>query len=396
MKLRNWAVLLTCLVLIAADDKGSAPPITFDEELIADKYGYAFAVSAADLDGDGDLDLTSGDTVNDVLYWYANDGQGVFKRHIVQDKEPGWFERMDIGDINGDKRPDIAIVKNLHGHLVWFENSGHPATDEKWKRHVITTNLQRAYDVALVDLNGDGLLDAAATAWVGNHVAWFANPGPSGGDKEWKKEIVDPELLESRTIRVADFNGDGKRDLLSTGRVGNLTAWYEQAAAGQPWKKHVVDSQSPQPIHGQPADLDGDGDPDVLMALGMLAPVDQPDTNEIVWYENVGKPGTGETWKKHVIGKLQNAFEGVAADLDGDRDLDVVATAWGSPGNVMWYENTGNSVPGWKPHLLKLKWERANQPCVADLDGDQRPDIAATAERGSNELRWWRNRGPAK
>ena len=34
---------------------------------------------------------------------------------------------------------------------------------------------------------------------------------------------------------------------------------------------------------------------------------------------------------------------------------------------------------------------RANQVIIADLDGDGRPDILAEAERGSNELRWWRN-----
>jgi hypothetical protein len=30
---------------------------------------------------------------------------------------------------------------------------------------------------------------------------------------------------------------------------------------------------------------------------------------------------------------------------------------------------------------------------TADLDGDGRLDIIAAAERGSNEVRWWRNEG---
>ena len=83
----------------------------------------------------------------------------------------------------------------------------------------------------------------------------------------------------------------------------------------------------------------------------------------------------------------------MAADLDGDGDREVVATAWGGVGQVVWFENSGDPKSGWRQHLLKDKWPRANQPIVADLDGDKRPDIIATAEGGSNELRWWRNAG---
>ena len=43
--------------------------------------------------------------------------------------------------------------------------------------------------------------------------------------------------------------------------------------------------------------------------------------------------------------------------------------------------------------ILKDNWARANMVIVADLDGDGRLDVAACAERGSNELRWWRNEG---
>ena len=389
--------LLCVTVVVGAEDVTPQHSVTFSEQLIADKYGYAYGVAAADLDGDGDLDLTSCDTRGDALYWFENDGQGTFQRHFIQANEPGWFERHAIGDLNGDQLPDVVIVKNLHGHLVWFENSGHPAKDASWKRHVITTDLKRAYDVALVDLNGDSRLDVAASAWNGNHIAWFANPGTSALDQEWKKEMIDPQLTEARTIRVADFNGDGKADLLSTGRIANLTAWYEQTGVpAEPWKRHVIDDQSLQPVHGEPVDLDRDGDIDVVLSLGMLATPEMTESNQVVWYENVGAKGQGATWKKHVVGALPYAFEAIAADLDGDRDIDLIATAWGGTGQIVWYENTGNSNSEWKVHVLKEKWPRANQPIVADLNGDKRPDIIATAEGGSNELRWWRNEGASK
>lgn len=39
---------------------------------------------------------------------------------------------------------------------------------------------------------------------------------------------------------------------------------------------------------------------------------------------------------------------------------------------------------------------RAVTVILADLDKDGRLDIAACAERGANELRWWRNVTPKK
>jgi hypothetical protein len=277
--------------------------------------------------------------------------------------------------------------------LVWFANSGRP-TEGPWKRHVITTNCKRAYDVALVDLDRDGDLDAAASTWVGNHFAWFENPGKAGLDKEWRRHLIDENVAETRTIRAADFNDDGTPDLLGTARVGNLVAWYEKpATADALWKRHVIDDRSVSPTHGHPVDLDGDGDQDVVVGIGMLQPTGAKDTNQVVWYENLGRPGRGRDWKKHVVGELVGAFEAVAGDLDGDGDRDVVATAWGAAGQVVWFENKGDPRGLWTSHVLKEKWINANQVIIADLDSDRRADIVATAERGANELRWWRNAG---
>src|SRR5262249_41039741 len=73
--------------------------------------------------------------------------------------------------------------------------------------------------------------------------------------------------------------------------------------AGGPWPKHVIDSVTVAPTHGHPVDLDGDGDLDVVMAFGLAAGVanNAPESHQIAWYENVGKPGTGAEWRKHQI-----------------------------------------------------------------------------------------------
>lgn len=396
-------ILVVCAsASLRAEDKTS--PIRFSEHLIADKYAYAYGIAATDIDRDGDLDLTSADyQPHNMLYLFENDSKGNFKRHHIQKNDPERLERHMIGDVDGDGDSDVVIVKNLRGDLLWFENSGTPTDGQLWKRHVITTDLPGAYDVALADFDKDGDLDVAGSSWVlGNQFAWFENDGtPAKG--EWKKHMIEKDIAETRTMRAADFDGDGDVDLLGTARQAHEVIWYENelAKGTVSWKKHHIDNKSLCPAHGNPADMDGDGDLDVVMALGFFYRPDSKDPsaskkaedNQILWYENNGKPTEG-VWKKHVIGpRFDDAFEAVAADLDGDGDVDVAATSWRNPGRVAWFENQGDPKKKWTRHILKDNWKSANQVIIADLNGDGKPDIAACAEHGSYELRWWRNEG---
>ncbi len=382
------------------------PSIQFSEHLIADNYAYAYGIAAADFDKDGDLDLSSADyTPHNKIYLFENDGDGEFKKHVIQKDDPQRLERHLVGDVDNDGDLDIVIVKNLYGHLLWFENSGSPTNGRLWKRHLITTNLPGAYDVALADFNDDGHLDVAASSWLlGNQFAWFENNGdPSGG--EWKKHMIEENIRETRTMRAADFDGDGDADLLGTIRGIDETVWYENTKTDHQitWLKHIVDDRSDCPAHGNPVDMDGDGDMDIVMALGFLfrpGSKDKTDSqrredNQVAWYENDNP--RGGPWKKHVVEEqFDDSFEAIAADLDDDGDIDIAATTWRNPGRVAWFENLGDPRTKWKRHILKEDWRSANQVVIADMNGDGRPDIVACAERGSVEVRWWRNEGRSK
>lgn len=385
-------------VMALAGGAARADEIRFTEHLISSDYGYAYGIGVADIDRDGDLDLTSANAMahnstQNCLYWFENDGKGNFQRHVIAKDDPGRLERHQIADINRDDFPDVVIVENQHGHVVWYQNSGRPRDGQPWKRHFITKgNLPGAYDVAVGDLDRDDDLDVAASSWsTGNQFAWFENDG-SPADGEWTKHSIEENIAETRTVRAADFDGDGDLDLLGTASADGLVLWYENSGkpATEPWKRHLIDTAG-RPLHGQPADMDGDGDKDVVLALGMSGqPGRQQPANQIAWYENAGKEG----WKNHFIREpFEDGFEAVAADLDGDGDMDVVATSWRKPGRVAWFENTGDPKGRWTMHLLKDNWRSANQVIVADFNGDKRPDIAACAEHGSLELRWWQNGG---
>lgn len=383
-----------------------AGPLQFEEQVLTDKYTYAYGLAVADFDGDGNLDLTSSDAEsNSNLYLLRGDGKGKFAFSFIQKysggaDEPIRLERHAVGDINLDKLPDVVIVDNLKNDIRWLENPGRESISKPWKlqRVAMPNELPGSYDVALADFDADGDLDVASSCYHGSRFDWFENIGRPGRGGEWKRHEIESNIGETRTIAVADLNRDGKPDLLGSARKGNQVVWYANPVdpATQSWRKTTIDAETLAPMHGHPVDLDRDGDLDVIMTFGHAAPAGGT-SHQVAWYENVGQPGTGTEWRKRVVSSdFPSGIEVVAGDLDGDQDLDLVATSWTARGQLAWFENPGDPKLEWKSHSIRRNWSNAITVVLADFDKDGRIDIVACAERGANEVRWWRNLGPSK
>jgi hypothetical protein len=85
------------------------------------------------------------------------------------------------------------------------------------------------------------------------------------------------------------------------------------------------------------ADIDGDGDMDVLSASYA--------DDTIAWYENIGVAGAPAFTKRIISTAADSANCVFAADVDGDGDLDVLSSSTNDD-TIAWYENDGTPAVG--------------------------------------------------
>jgi hypothetical protein len=251
----------------------------------------------------------------------------------------------------------------------------------------LADDLGRVADVQAADFDGDGDLDLVVAVFgrlsVGE-VLYLENQTTDPAKPVFVRSTIDARH-GSIHVPVADLNGDGRPDFVALlSQEHEEVVAYLNAGPGK-FDPHVIYA-APHPAFGssgiQLVDLDGDGDLDVLMTNGdvldssLLRPY-----HGIRWLENRGS----YPFVEHPLTSIYGVHRAVAADFDGDGDLDIAAATF-LPGSyyqpfreqmkldaVIILEQT---TPGtFVRHSLE-KVSCDHLTCdAADYDGDGKPDL---------------------
>lgn len=337
-----------------------------------------------DTDGDGDLDVVGVQFCWDrVSHWENLDGYGgTWARTIIADSLDVAFS-IDAADIDLDGDADL-VVGTKDGPFI-LENQGAGS----WEVRQIGT--LRAGSVRFADIDGDGDLDiGVAEGFFGanpNHVWWYENI--DGYGELWEIHQVASGYNYPSAVRCIDLDQDGDLDLLVGSQyTPKQVVWLENAdGAGGDWVEHIVCNEVSGPYaycYGiEAGDLDGDGDNDIVATSTTVEPAGQ-----VIWIENLD--GLGTSWQKHPLDNdLVGANSVCIADLDGDGDMDVMATGgmeWGGD-QAMWYENINGEASAWNGHLLDETTWQAWDITSCDLDRDGDPDVVVSD--GVAGMRWY-------
>ncbi len=370
------------VILYANDGSETFAPVNLDA------VGWAAsAIDVADFDGDGDLDVAASGT--NRVAWYENDGTAAFTRRIVT-AVTGAYPDIHAADLNGDGRLDLITSGNGSTPLAWYEQLPTVQYDygdaprpyrvyaqDHGPRHIAVgpqlgatrdAEADGAHAPTGAEAEDDGVVFGAitlseSTATVTVNVqnapagakldAWidFNGDGSWGVDGEQIAHsfaVVEGDNALTFAIpswavagatyarfRLSTAGGLGPLGTALDGEVEDhpLTIANRAPATGAFGQPQTISPSAPLPYGGDfmvAADVDGDGDIDVV-AKGSPG---------FIWAENLGPAG----FAKHGVAALGMGGEDIAVgDLDNDGDVDFVGI-----GNVqqqpalIWAENDGN------------------------------------------------------
>jgi len=222
-----------------------------------------------------------------------------------------------------------------------------PAGPVDFVPHDIDANFRGGYAVAVADFNKDGKIDVIANSLAVPELAWYENPG-------WERHVIVSDTPQIVNQAMADVDGDGIPEIAFQSGFAMQAAnspglnWFAHANGDpkQPWKTEKID-QFPTSHHVAWLDLDGDGKKELLNAplIGekSLAPTYDQDKASVFWY-------SPKDWKRHVVTTdipgIIHRVRPVKWD-DGKRDQFLVASFEGialyrptGSGDAMTFEKT--------------------------------------------------------
>jgi VCBS repeat protein len=343
---------------------------TFDRILQLESTSETSAnVSVGDVDGDGRLDivLVKGrhwPLVDRVL---LGDGAGHFRSgyNLGEASDRSYSGRLADLDRDGDL--DVVISNDApDAKLVYLnDGKGHFRVGSTFGRPEWPTR-----NATLADINGDGLPDIVVANRADTATTNYICFNKGGG--RFDAECIAFSHESATSITAADFNHDGLIDLAVPQRDGGQSRVYVAGPKGSFSPQRTIPFGPPNAAirMSEAADLDGDG-------LVDLVAIDERQGTAIYFGQHDGSFSAAVV----VAGGTVTPYALAVAYVNGDRKPDIIVGNVEAPSTVHFNDGSGR-----KFRTIHFGDNRGTVYgfAIADLDGDGVMDIVAARSDAPN------------
>ena len=371
----------------------------FKEQQIDGEVGIGYGLAVADVNGDRLTDILLADS--NVIVWYENP---TWKKHVIAEKlTEKDHVCIAARDIDGDGKCEIAVCAEWNpgdtvGSGAVFYLIPPADRTQKWEpvklTHEPTTHRMKwvrnragRYDLVVVPLHGRG--NDKNAEGVGVRV--LAYHMPEDPRKEWNTTLVQGTMHKTHNLDIIPAQPNEAEGLLLCGREGvvrlNQTdnGWKEQWIA-----QHPKDS----------TELQGAGEVRYGAFAGgqpYVTTIEPMHGDKLVLYTPPPDGPKDGPWQRRVLSdQLVDGHAIATHDLLGLNNRQIVV-GWRAQQKigkvaVKLFWTTKEDGSGWQEAFIDDGGMACEDAVCVDLDGDRDLEIIAAGRRSKNVKIYWNQR----
>lgn len=290
-----------------------------------------------------------------------------------------------VADLDDDGKPEVVTSDGAGNVVSIFLNtsSGNVCSLADRIFYSFAAPYQGANGIVAVDVDGDGKKDLVTT---GSTVKVLRNISTAGQlNFSVYYDINNSVPASIKSISANDIDGDGRPDIVvlngnerivsvlrNTSTPGNISFATKVDFATAGISKRTLGI----------ADLDGDGKPDI--ALVNTNTFSAPDSNSISVLRNTSFPGTINFAAKVDIATETGPYELKIGDMDNDGKMDLMVANFNANQSISVFRNQSNvGQIAFAPRVNFFDGAQGEGVvgipialCVADIDGDNKLDFS--------------------